>query len=337
MLTQDESRLSEALHELVDSQPFAPDLRTIERRGRHAQRRTAATRGVAGLALAAVLAALLVVSGAISTHPGNQATPPASPATAAVGGGSLVRLAADIKAHQLRQPGNATLITSVEITRSGKHKRRAERDPGAELFTDAGKYYIASLDPPSDKSYTPRSNEYYLAHPVSLLRAEIAAHVTIVSDAQFAREKAAAITAAEGSVSAARRQMAEALFRGKDVRSTKPGALGLVPVDAWIWDNSEQALEKGAGDPEVRAGVLRLMATLPDVTVTHTITDGRSTLTLRVGRPEAGMTHYQALVINANTGTPVKWSAGPGTHPPEATVTYHVRRVTVSAFAAGTS
>jgi hypothetical protein len=55
----------------------------------------------------------------------------------------------------------------------------------------------------------------------------------------------------------------------------------------------------------------------------------------RVGRPEAGTAHYQSLVIDANTGTPVKWSAGPGTDPPEATVTYHVRRVTVSAFVAG--
>jgi hypothetical protein len=133
--------------------------------------------------------------------------------------------------------------------------------------------------------------------------------------------------------------MAEALRGvvtcGTCVLSTKPHSFGLVPVDAWIWENSEQALANGAGNPEVRAGVLRLIATLPDVNVTHTTTDGRSTLTLRVGRPEAGMTRYQSLVIDAHTGTPVRSSSGPGTHPPEATVTYHVRRVTVSAFAAG--
>jgi hypothetical protein len=338
VMTHDESRLSEALHELVDAQPFEPDLRTIERRGRQIRRRATATRSVAGLGLAAVAAAALAVSGAISTHSGTGANLLTTPSTTALHGGPLVALAADITAHQLHQPGNATLITSREITRFGAHYRHSERDPGAELFTDAGKYYVASLDPPSDNSYTPRSDEYYQAHPVVLLRAEMAAHVT-TSNGQFAKEQAAAIKAAEGNLSVARRQMAEALRQvvtcGTCVLSTKPGSFGLVPVDAWIWENSEQALEKGAGDPEVRAGVLRLIATLPDVTVTHTTTDGRATLTLRVGRPEAGMTGYQSLVIDARTGTPVKWSAGPGTHPPEATVTYHVRRVTVSAFAAG--
>jgi hypothetical protein len=338
VMTHDESRLSEALHELVDAQPFEPDLGTIERRGRHIRRRATATRSVAGLGLAAVAAAALAVSGALSTQSGTRANPLTIPTTTALHGGPLVALAADITAHQLHQPGNATLVISLGLTRVGKHLQYSEGDRGAELFTDAGKYYDASLDPPSDTSYTPRSDEYYDAHPVSLLRAEIAAHVT-TSNAQFADEEAAAIKAAGGNLSAARRQMAEALRGvvtcGDCVLSTRPRSFGLVPVDAWIWEDSKQALEKGAGNPEVRAGVLRLIATLPDVTVTHTSTDGRPTLTLRVGRPEAGMTHYQSLVINAHTGTPVTFSSGPGTDPPEATITYHVRRVTVSAFTAG--
>jgi hypothetical protein len=333
-MTRDEPRLREALQELVDAQPFEPDPRAIARRGRSARRRAEMTRSVAGVGLAAVVAAVLVVSGAISTHPGSRGGSLTIGPGAAAQSGPLVRLAADINTNQMHQPGDATLITSMQITRFGEHYRQSERLPGAELFTDAGEYYVASLDPPSDKSYTPRSDTYYLAHPVVLLRAEIAAHRT-VSNRQFANEQAAAINAAEGNVAAARRQMAEASpLVGKRALSTRPGQLGLVPVEAWIWDNSEQALEKGAGNPQVRAGVLRLLATLPDVTVTHTITDSRSTLTLRAGRPEAGMTDYQSLVIDAHTGTPVTWNAGPGTQPPETTVTYHVRRVTVSAFTA---
>jgi hypothetical protein len=334
-MTHDEPRLREALQELVEAQPFEPDLRAIVRRGRYARRRAEATRSIAGLGVAAVVAAALVVGGAIPTNTGTRGTSLTIGSATAVQGGPLVRLAADIEAHQQHQSGDATLITSMEVTRFGEHYRQSERLPGAELFTDSGKYYMASLDPPSDKSYTPRSDQYYLEHPVVLLRAEIAAHRTI-SNGQFAEEEAAAIKAAEGNVDAARRQMAEALHVvGNDALSTKPGQFGLVPVDAWIWDNSKQALEKGAGNPEVRAGVLRLLATLPDVTVTHTTTSGRSTLTLTVGRPEAGMTDYQSLVINAHTGTPVTWSAGPGTQPAEATITYHVRRLTVSAFVAG--
>lgn len=49
------------------------------------------------------------------------------------------------------------------------------------------------------------------------------------------------------------------------------------------------------------------------------------------------MEHYEALVIDAHTGSSLRWSAGPGRRPPEATTTYHVRRVTVSAFLAGRS
>jgi hypothetical protein len=337
-MTQDEPRLREALQELVDAQPFEPDLRAIERRGRNARRHAELTRSAAGLGIAAVVAAVLLLSGAISVHPGTRGTSlRIGPATAAHGD-RLVRLAADIEAHQMHLSGDATLVTTMEVTRFGKHDAQSKRLPGAELFTDAGKYYVATLDPPSDRSSTPRSDKYYLAHPIVLLRAEIKAHRT-VSNRQFAEEEAAAIKAAKGHVRIARREMAEALRGavtcGNCALSTKPGQFGLVPVDAWIWDNSEQALEKGAGNPEVRAGVLRLLATVPDVTVTRTTTDGRSTLTLRAGRPEAGMTDYQSLVINAHTGTPVAWSAGPGTHPPEATVTYQVRRVTVSGFLAG--
>ena len=155
VMTHDESRLSEALHELVDAQPFEPDLGTIERRGRQVRRRATATRSVAGLGLAAVAAAALAVSGAISTQSGTRANPLTTPTTTALHGGPLVALAADITAHQLHQPGNATLVVSLGLTRVGKHLQYSEGDRGAELFTDAGKYYDASLDPPSDASSPP--------------------------------------------------------------------------------------------------------------------------------------------------------------------------------------
>lgn len=203
----DEPRLAEALQELVQAQPFTPDVYAIERRGRRLRRRAGVARGVAGLGLAAVAAASLAAGGVFS---GAHATSLTIRSAAAGHGGSLVRLAADIAAHQTHEPGNATLITSLEITRFGSHDRHSERDPGAELFTDAGTDYVATLDPLNDRSYRHRSDAYYEAHPESLLRAEVMAHRSFPS-VQFAAEEAAAIHAAHGELRAGRRQMAEAL------------------------------------------------------------------------------------------------------------------------------
>jgi hypothetical protein len=334
-MTSDEARLRGALHELVAAQPFEPDVAAIERRGHRARRRALAGRGVAGLAAAGAAIVVLLATGTI-LGPAGRTAPGLTIRSASAHGGALIRLAASIEAHPQRAVGDATLVLTEETIRTGPGGRHLQRTAGAELFTDAGPYYTASLDPIADRSY-PHDSAFYAAHPVKLLAAEIAAHHTTES-APFAREEAAAIRAAHGHIEAARRQMAEALgIVGRAALSTTPGSRAdgrLVPIDAWIWDNSEQALEKGAGNPEVRAGVLRLVATLPGVTVTHTTTDRRPTLTLRAGRAEAGVTGYQLLVIDAHSGIPVRRAFGPGARPQDVT-TFTVRRVTVASIARG--
>ena len=57
------------------------------------------------------------------------------------------------------------------------------------------------------------------------------------------------------------------------------------PEDDYIWENSLDALTAGAGKPQVRAGVLRILSTLPEVTVTRTTPGGQPTLTQRAGAP----------------------------------------------------
>src|SRR4051794_11337307 len=51
--------------------------------------------------------------------------------------------------------------------------------------------------------------------------------------------------------------------------------------DNRVWTTSLDVLAAGSGRPVVRAGVLKLLATVPSVTVTKGTHDGRATLILR--------------------------------------------------------
>ena len=318
-MTQDELQLRAALQDLVADQPFQPDRGAIERRGRQARRRTVAARGMAGTGLAAIAAATVVAAGAFSTGSGGSA-----PAAATPQRGALLHLAADIRAQQAPQPGDATLVRIESTFAWGGHQLVYELD------ADNGKDYVAAS--------TATSTQRNLVAPERNLPAQIDGHDSL-STVQSANLKRAGLTAYSGSVTIARRQMAEAsLGIGAAALSTKPVAAsqgGEVPVDSWIWHNSVDELQLGAGDPRVRVGVLRLLATLPNVTIADTTTAGHATFTLHAGKPEAGISAYEILVIDARTGAPVSWTLGPGTHPAESTTTYQLRRVTISAIAAG--
>jgi hypothetical protein len=112
-----------------------------------------------------------------------------------------------------------------------------------------------------------------------------------------------------------------------------PTAVGI--TDNYLWENSLDALTAGAGNPQVRVGVLRLLSTLPEVTVTNTTTDGQPTLTLAAGSPAFPDNYQEALTINARTGVPVAFAGGTPGQKPNVTIAYQVFRVTLAAIAAG--
>jgi len=115
--------------------------------------------------------------------------------------------------------------------------------------------------------------------------------------------------------------------KAAQIKGGVAGATGL--FDNWVWGNSQDALIAGAGNPQVRAGVLRILSTLPDVAVTRTATDGRPTLTLTATAPAMPSGYQEQLIIDADTGTPVEFLGGaPGN--PAVTVTYDVTRVSTS-------
>jgi hypothetical protein len=324
-----ERQLGENLHELAASQPFEPDPAAIERRGRrYLRRRTALTRAGLGASLAAAAALTVTIAAQPSgTRPGATAPRAAGqphgsasaghPRTSASAapGVTLTQLASYILAGG-NPSGDATLVI---------RKQSYPASPTvtvADLYTDSG--------------------EYFFAHSVSGLPAQIASDHN-QGDGVFAREIAAAVYADHGDLSVAREKMAEAPLPGKAPAPPSKVLKGpdrgwtVSPEDNYIWENSMDALVAGSGNPQVRAGVLRILSTLRDVTVTSTTTDGQPTLTLRASAPAMPGNYQETLVIGAKTGVPVTFTGGVPGQAPGVTVTYQVTRVTLSKLAAGQS
>ncbi|MGI8329951.1 hypothetical protein ACRYCC_08285 [Actinomadura scrupuli] len=299
-----------------------PETKTASRRrARWSMRRTV---GFSTAALAAAAAAALVVTSA--STPGK---PPAK-AVPAAANPILAKLAADNTPLHVKLPGNATL----EIRNQSPTSRKLGSN-GIGLFTDDGTYYWGN-----DKN--------------ALRRAVVRKDG---GEDMFKRDIAAALFAVKGDIGSARAQMAVANIapgtnpnperakieklkglakaRGEKYVPPKPPTPEQQKeiTDNHIWTNSIDALIAAPENPQVRAGVLRIMATMPKVKVTKTTTAGQPTLTLVDSWPIAGKL-VETLVINAGTGQPVALSSS-GSDMPPSTIYYHNSRVTLADIEAG--
>jgi hypothetical protein len=212
----------------------------------------------------------------------------------------LAQLAADVKVQLVKLPGNATL----EI-RNQSPASAAIGGNGIDLYTDDGTYYWAV-----SRSQLPQV---------------VAGHQE-TADGEFQRDIAAAVYAVNEDLTTARARMSVANLAPAQKKEQ---------TDNLIWMNSIDALTAAPGNAQVRAGVLRIMATMPNVTVAHTTTAGQSTLTVADSWPELATGQLvESLVINARTGFPVAlFNRDPGQ--PLNVTYYHTSRVTLADVAAG--
>jgi hypothetical protein len=225
---------------------------------------------------------------------------------------------------------------------------------GADLYADNGDYYYATA--------------------LSGLPAAIKANETVNSGSsdQEVRDIDAAKAALTGPIDAAREQMSTANLdpgvkpQTIDPHETIAQETAGVPAamrqqleqklkqvqandaaqdvqsemtqeNGMIWDNSMDALLAGAGDPQVRAGVLKLLATVPQIQATQSTLDGQPTLDLTASLLSSKSGIYQEqLILNANTGIPLEMIGGNVGQTPSVTVDYTISRVTVSSIENGT-
>jgi hypothetical protein len=277
------------------------------------RRRSAVVQGGVAAGVAAAVAAIALV--ATSPGPSPRVSAPTNHAAS-----PLVRLA-DYVSGSATPPGDAALVART-TTSGGKSVTVYD------LYADDGQYFFSPTE--------------------SGLAGQVSAQNNL-GGGLFAREVAAAKLAATGNVRTAAQDMADAADPSNVISPTqtansaaiaaKQAATGQVQAgnlfDNWVWEDSQDAIIAGSGDPQVRAGVLRILATLPDVTVTDGTSGGQPTLVLAAGTPELGDGYTEQLTINATTGIPVSFAGGAPGQAPQASVTYQVTRVTLSDVAAG--
>jgi len=280
----------------------------------------------AGLAAAAVGVALVVTS-----------TPsPAASTASAAGNPLLTRLAADITAKKVPLKGNATLEIRNRLANSA-----AVQTNGLDLYTDSGAYFWGNDK--GELSQTVAEKE--TADGGETEQAIEAALIAAKDDIATARAKMSVANYPGGVVpknsvspSQAEIEKIKAADKAQGRPYTPPKPLTAEQkkeqTDNLIWMNSATALTAAPENPQVRAGVLKILATMPNVEVTHTTTAGQSTLTLTDSWPKLDPGYLESWVINASDGFPVAQS-GYGGGSPSQTTYYHVSRVTLAQVAAG--
>jgi hypothetical protein len=341
-----EQQLGAAFHDLVAEQPFTPDVSAIEHRSRQARRRDRIVRGGIGAGAVAVAAVAAVgVASALPSAPARTAqaggTHPAVRASAAVhpaktgasststgstdAQGPLVTLAA-VLAAEPAPTGNATLVE-----RETSYPGKASIDVW-DLYADDGRYFFSQTEAGLPAQVKENNNQ---------------------GAGMFGREVAAATYAATGDLDTAALKLAWAsnttpvpAWLSAQVKNMSRGGL---QIDNYVWEGCEDALIAGAGNPQVRAGVLRLVSALPGINVTHGTADGQPALTLTAGAAEMGDTvsgidanpkaatgpaYQEAITINANTGIPLKIVGGSAGQV-SVNVSYAVTRVSLADIGAG--
>ncbi len=247
--------------------------------------------GVTAIAAAIVLS-LGVGSHAVSSHP----VPGAQAAVHSGAQSPLVHLASYIS-NDTTLVGDATLVVRT-TSEAGQPSFT-----GYDLYSDAGPYYFAEKE--------------------SGLQGQVSADDNQAGEL-FANEVGAAKLAASGAdVQTAAREMANAPAIKTQYTPASPEYANRV------WEFSQAALIAGAGQPEVRAGVLDILATLPGMSVTHGTFDQQPTLVLTAGTAEMGAGYQEQLTINAQTGVPIRFTGGKPGATPATTVDYSVSRVSL--------
>ncbi len=314
--------------------PAAPRRRKIGRAGR-----VGIGAGVGVAAAAAAIALVVTSSSTGGTVPAAAKAPAASAGTATASapaaGSPLVTLAAQIKADA--QPtGDAWLVISTQV--DGTRTMQVLYT----LYTDGGAIY---------SGYSVNDIKYAIAHHqdqmssggyAPLVKAAILAATSSPAQGRTTMLKAGGdplvglSPAAQKKVWDQEQAAAQVIIKEKG-GNAKPQPYSSRAVqqgfDNNLWKDSIEALSAGDGNTLVRQGVLRLLSTIPGVSVAHSTTNGKATLTITAG-PEvfpavSKGNGNEVLTIDAKTGMLVKGvSNAPGVS--TAYTTYRSSRVTTA-------
>ena len=332
-----DQHLGAAFRDLVAEQPFTPDVSAIEHRARQARRRDRIARGGIGAGVVAVAAVAAVgVASAVPSAPGRPERRRPAARTRRLPAHRPRRPERPMPSSRWRSwPPFWSPTRRRPATPRWWNARRARRASSInvwDLYADDGRYFFSQT-----KAGLPAQVKENNSQGGGI----------------FAREIAAATYAATADdLDAAALKMAWSpdttpvpAWLSAQVKDISAGGL---QIDNYVWEDSTDALIAGSGNPQVRAGVLRLMSVLPGITVDYGKVDGQPTLTLTAGKAELGTVgtdkanpkvetgpaYQEAITINADTGIPLQDTSG-SLGKVTGTVSYVVTRVDLADVAAG--
>lgn len=315
----------------------------IEQRGRARRRNRKLVGAAAGGGLAAVAAFALILPMATQSDPAPAgpdsqaaATADATAATTAdappAGNIRLVSLAAEIQASGQPLPGDASLIIEEVDVRRGKLPDRTRY----HLYADNGAYYYTEIKRELPRVVGRGEDLGNGAHS----RAVAAARFAATGDLTQARERMinSPYDSGQPPARAEMEKERQEILRQRGVKSPKA-----FTDEAWeridnnrLWVFSLDALTAGGGHPEVRAGVLRLLSTIPGVTVADSTTKGQPTLAITAGSAVIGSKDGEhVLTVNAKNGVPINSAMNDRELKTAFVQTFQVSRVKVADIKAG--
>jgi hypothetical protein len=289
--------------------------------------------GVAAVGAAAVAAAVVM-----GTSGGSVPAGPSGAAPQAVEA-PLVKLASAVQAAGT-QPGDASLIINTKFGLDNKP------DLYYTLYTDKGQQFTGD----SVKTLVDAVAKGH-AEPATPYDGKVMAAARLAANGDVDKARIAMITAAGNALgiglspaeadkawAAAQAETAE-MFRkiGKPVPAPRPRPTGKDLenlVNNHLWSNTQHALFANAADAEVRAGVLKLYATIPDMIIGKTNVDGQAALTLTAPPAILGGS-ADVLTINADNGLPIREEITSAESSKRYVVNYKAFRVTLADVAAG--
>jgi hypothetical protein len=265
------------------------------------------------------------------------------PATPVAGAAVLNHLATHIKANATAPlPGDATLVLHTQSYPEGTSSSEAD------LYADNGEYFSTPTEsglPGAIADNSDIGNGFTgreIKAALDAVDGNLATAVQEMATAPYANGVKPANTVV--AVSALKQKIdaqtnltpaQKAALLQKIIGEANSPSGQQASTDNYVWMDSMDALIEGAGNPDVRIGVLRILSTLSEVAVTNTTTNGQPTITLTASAPALPSNYQEAITINASTGVPVSFVGGTPGQTPSVTVTYQVSRVTLANIAAG--
>lgn len=295
------------------------------------------------VSVAAVGAAAVAVAVVLATTGGTVPAGPSAAAPPVVVESPLVKLASEVKAAGTL-PGEASLIINTKFGLDNRPSLyyTVYTDKGQVFRGDSAQSLAASVAQGDDD-----------AHPYD---GKVTAAARLAANGDVEKARIAMITASNNALGVglspaeadkawaqAQAETAEMLRKvGKKVPDPRPRPTGTELenlIGNHLWSNTTHALFVAASDAEVRAGVLKLLATIKEVTIGKVDVDGQAALTLTASAAIQGGGSSHVLTINAGNGLPIRSEGVPAKDSAEPSkpwlVNYKSSRVNLADVVAG--